>query len=259
MKQLGEVATIYRGRLIRKEELTCDGNIAVLSVAHVTPGWVRLHGEDEQDRIRENGEDITRYQVMPGDVVITSRGTQLRTGVYRDRPRHDTTISKNNPDQHQKQPSAVILSANLTGLRFEDEVLAEYVNIFFNSPQGIHQLTTLSEGASGINLGKKQLESLLIPWHVREVMAAMAARYQKALRAHEEAITQAAREWKTACDEINGLFDENKKSTFGDTTEEITQLLHVWQHVQTVAPVEKIAPKPKRSLPSKDRLLIELD
>ncbi|SMP53986.1 hypothetical protein [Anoxynatronum buryatiense] len=258
MKKLGELATIYRGRLIRKEELSPGGNIAVLSVAHVTPGWVRLRGEDEQDRIRENDEDMTRYQVLPGDVVITSRGTQLRAGVYREMPWHDTT-RKNGPAQHQKQPSAVILSANLTGLRFQDEVLAEYVNIFFNSPQGMHQLTTLSEGASGINLGKKQLESLLIPWHSREVMAAMAARYQNALRAHEEAITQAAREWKTACREINALFDETKGKAFGDVTEEATQLLHVWQRVQTMAPMEKIAPKPKVSTQTKDRLLIELD
>ncbi|MEN1761316.1 hypothetical protein [Anoxynatronum sibiricum] len=259
MKKLGEVAIIYRGRLIRKEELSPEGNIAVLSVAHVTPGWVRLPGEGDQDRIPENDEDMTRYQVLPGDVVITSRGTQLRAGVYREMSGHENATRKNGPAQHQKQPSAVILSANLTGLRFQDEVFAEYANIFFNSPQGVHQLTTLSEGTSGINLGKKQLESLLIPWHSREIMAAMAARYQNALQAREAAIIQAARDWKVACDEVNALFDETQEKAFGDVTEEATRLLNVWQRVQTIVPTKKMAPKPKVSKKAKDRLLIELD
>ncbi|MDW7671650.1 MAG: hypothetical protein SCK57_05960 [Bacillota bacterium] len=142
-QRLGNLAQIYRGRVILREDVEEQGSVSVLNVSNINDEEVQF---GQMDVIRLAEPELSKYRVKVNDLVVTARGTRFKCGVIRMLP-----------------STALILSGNLLGLRFTEPVHAEYLNIYFRTEKGKSQIEADASSNGGINLGKKTLEELMIP------------------------------------------------------------------------------------------------
>src|SRR5690606_22006101 len=69
--KLKDIAEIFRGKSILKQDLK-PGNTKVLNISNIEDGEVKL---EQLETIDEEERKIKRYEILPGDLVMTCRGT----------------------------------------------------------------------------------------------------------------------------------------------------------------------------------------
>lgn len=106
--KLKEVAEVFRGKSILKKDLS-PGNIAVINISNIENGEINY---TDLDTIDEEERKIKRYQLYTGDVVLSCRGTAIKSAVF------------------QAQNKTVIASANLIVIRPKEKVKGEFIKYF---------------------------------------------------------------------------------------------------------------------------------
>lgn len=217
-QRLGDLAQIYRGRVILKEDVDEQGSVSVLNVSNINDEEIKFA---QMDVIRMIEPELSKYQVNLNDLIVTARGTRFKSGIVRTLP-----------------PQAVILSANLLGLRFANPAHAEYLNIYFRTALGSSRIEDSASGNGGINLGKKNLEELVIPMMNKIEREALVEEFKREQQSYLRQVESARERWLHS---RQRLFSCLEKEAY------------------EAAETAERKPLRKRESRKKDRLFIELD
>lgn len=172
--KLKEIAEIFRGKSILKKDVSI-GKIAVLNISDIDNGAINY---SNMDRIDEEERKIKRYELADGDLVLTCRGTAIKTAVFR------------------KQDIIVIASANLIVIRPKAQVLGDYIKIFFESPMGMTLIKSFQRGTTVMNMNYVDIMEIEIPIVPMSQQLELTREHKKEFQIYNESIAKAEVRWQ---------------------------------------------------------------
>jgi hypothetical protein len=172
--KLREVADIFRGKSILKSDLR-PGNIKVLNISNLEDGEVHL---DQLETIEEEERKVKRYEIHPGDLVMTCRGTVNKLAVF---PECD---------------GMVIASANILVIRFKKCFLSQYAQIFLESPIGITLIQSFQRGTTVMNLNPSDIAEIELPLIPEEKQKEIVNHYLQEKARYRDTIREATKRWE---------------------------------------------------------------
>lgn len=176
---LKETATVFRGKAVTTR--SSSGNIGVINISNMTDTGIDYTG---LDMIEEEERKVARYALEDGDVLITARGTIIKTAVF------------------QKQSSTCITSANINVIRPSGNLRGAYLKLFLDSPVGGKLLKSLQRGSTVVNLNYKDLNELEIPVPPIQVQDALISEYNAGLTLYKQTLASAEEAWQGVQNEI---------------------------------------------------------
>ncbi|MFC0215040.1 restriction endonuclease subunit S [Paenibacillus chartarius] len=181
--KLRDVADIFRGKSILKQDLRA-GNIKVLNISNLENGEVILNSLETID---EEERKVKRYEIIPGDLVMTCRGTVNKFAVV---PEHD---------------GVVIASANILVIRFKKAIRSHYAQMFLESPTGTVLIQSFQRGTTVMNLNPADVAEIELPLLPEEKQLELVNRYLQEKERYKSAIREAETRWEKI---KNQLYDE---------------------------------------------------
>ncbi|GAC43622.1 restriction endonuclease S subunit [Paenibacillus popilliae ATCC 14706] len=172
--KISEIAEIFRGKSIMKNDLR-PGKIKVLNISNIEDGEVMLGQLDTMD---EEERKVKRYEIVPGDLVITCRGTVTKLAVF---PPCD---------------SIVIASANIIVIRFRATVRSHFAKIFLESPTGRALLQSYQRGTTVMNFNPADVGEIELPLRSEAEQDELIHRYIQEKERYLAAIQQATVRWE---------------------------------------------------------------
>lgn len=167
--KLHEVAEVFRGKSILKKDVK-PGKIMILNISNITDTGIDY---SNMDSIDEEERKIKRYELIDGDIVLSCRGSAIKTGVYR------------------KQKSIVIASANVIVIRPNNRVLSDYLKIFLESPVGIALIKSFQRGTTIVNINHTDIMEMEIPLLSIEEQKELIAHYKAESILYQQAVSKA--------------------------------------------------------------------
>jgi hypothetical protein len=171
--KLHEVAEVFRGKSILKKDVK-PGKIMVLNISNITDTGIDY---SNMDSIDEEERKIKRYELIDGDIVLSCRGSAIKTGVYR------------------KQKSIVIASANVIVIRPNNRVLSDYLKIFLESPVGIALIKSFQRGTTIVNINHTDIAEMEIPLLSIEEQKELAEKYAREVALYQETVARAEKRY----------------------------------------------------------------
>ncbi len=181
--KLKDVAEVFRGKSILKKD-TSLGSISVLNISNIEDGEVNY---SDMDTINEEERKAKRYELYTGDVVLSCRGTAIKSAVFETR---DKTI---------------IASANLIVIRPKENIKGEFIKIFFESPVGVAMIKSFQRGTTIMNINHVDIMEMEIPILPMDKQQEMIKRYNEELKVYKETIRKAESRWS---DMKNSIYNE---------------------------------------------------
>lgn len=188
--KLKDVAEVFRGKSILKKDTTV-GNISVLNISNIENGEINY---DNMDTINEDERKVKRYELIKNDVVLSCRGTAIKSAVVKETPTPNVVGVS---DSHQKQVlgSLLIASANVIVIRPKDKILGEYIKIFFESPIGMAIIKSFQRGTTIMNINYSDIMEMEIPLLSMDEQKKMIENYNEELRIYKDAARKAENRW----------------------------------------------------------------
>lgn len=177
--QLKETATVFRGKAVTS--LSDSGNVGVINISDMTETGINY---DSLGMIEEEERKISRYALEEGDVLITARGTVIKTAVF------------------QKQSFTCITSANINVIRPTGALRGAYLKLFLDAPVGGKLLKSLQRGSTVVNLNYKDLTELEIPVPPIQVQDTLIAEYNAGLTLYKQTLAAAEEAWQGVQNEV---------------------------------------------------------
>ncbi|MGI6359069.1 MAG: restriction endonuclease subunit S [Bacillota bacterium] len=171
--RLGDVAEVFRGKSILKND-TGPGEVAVLNLSNIEGGEIDYTA---LDTIGEPPGKVARYVLAEGDVVLSCRGTAIKSAVFR------------------QQERTVIASANLVVIRPGQSVLPAFLQVFLQSPLGLAMVKSLQRGTVVMNLNHLDIAEMRIPLLPLPEQRAIAERYLHEQAVYKRAVAEAENRW----------------------------------------------------------------
>jgi len=178
--KLKEVAEVFRGKSILKKD-TAPGSIAVLNISNIEDGEICYA---QLDTIAEEERKIKRYELLTGDVVLSCRGTAIKTAVF------------------TAQEQTIIASANLIVIRPGEKVSGGYLKIFLESPTGLALIKSFQRGTTIMNINNADIMEMEIPLLPLSRQQSMIDKYHAALNSYQVTVKKAASRWSQIKDSI---------------------------------------------------------
>ncbi|WP_319995708.1 restriction endonuclease subunit S [Trichococcus shcherbakoviae] len=178
--KLKEVAEVFRGKSILKKD-TVLGKISVLNISNIENGEIRYV---DMDTIEEDERKIKRYELLSGDVVLSCRGTAIKSAVF------------------ENQNNTIIASANLIVIRPKERLIGEYIKIFFESPIGLAIIKSFQRGTTIMNINHSDIMEMEIPIIPISEQKDMINLYHKELDIYKKTISDAERRWTNIKDNL---------------------------------------------------------
>lgn len=178
--KLKEVAEVFRGKSILKKD-TSLGSVSVLNISNIENGEIDYRNLDTID---EDERKVKRYELMTGDVVLSCRGTAIKSAVF------------------IAQDKTIIASANLIVIRPKEKVKGEFIKIFFESPVGLAIIKSFQRGTSIMNINHTDIMEMEIPLLPIGKQQEMIDRYHEELKIYKEAVQKAEARWSNTKDSI---------------------------------------------------------
>ena len=171
--KLKEVAEVFRGKSILKKD-TALGNISVLNISNIESGEIDY---SNMDTIQEEERKIKRYELVSGDVVLSCRGTAIKSAVF------------------VEQEKVIIASANLIIIRSKYKIVGEYVKIFLESPIGLAIIKSFQRGTSIMNINHSDIMEMEIPLIPLEEQKEIIKKYNEELSIYKKTVKEAENRW----------------------------------------------------------------
>lgn len=183
--KLREVADIFRGKSILKQDLR-PGKIKVLNISNLDDGEVILDGLETID---EEERKVKRYELIPGDLVMTCRGTVNKLAVF---PECGETV---------------IASANILVIRFKQAIRSHYAKIFLESPVGTALIQSFQRGTTVMNLNPSDVAEIELPHLSEDKQIDIINRYLQEKVRYTDTIREAANRWQKEREQLyNDLY-----------------------------------------------------
>jgi hypothetical protein len=188
--KLKDVAEIFRGKSILKKDTTV-GSVSVLNISNIENGEINY---DNMDTINEDERKVKRYELINNDVVLSCRGTAIKSAVIKETPTPDVVGVS---DSHQKQVFGFLLiaSANLIVIRSKEKLLGEYIKIFFESPIGMAMIKSFQRGTTIMNINHSDIMEMEIPLLSLDEQKEIIRNYNEELSIYKAAISKAESRW----------------------------------------------------------------
>ena len=178
--KLKEVSEVFRGKSILKKD-TVLGNISVLNISNIDNGEIKYL---DMDTIEEDERKIKRYELASGDVVLSCRGTAIKSAVF------------------EKQNKTIIASANLIVVRPKERVLGEYIKIFFESPIGLAIIKSFQRGTTIMNINHSDIMEMEIPIISIGEQKEIVNKYKNELNIYNKSVNEAESKWAKTKDNL---------------------------------------------------------
>lgn len=178
--KLKDIAEVFRGKSILKKDTTV-GNIRILNISNINNGEIDY---SNMDTIEEDERKIKRYELETGDVVLSCRGTAIKTAVF------------------EKQENIIIASANLIVIRPKKILLGDYIKIFFESPVGTAIIKSFQRGTNIMNINHSDIMEMEIPILKLEKQQQIIKLYKEELELYNNAIKEAKNKWNNITNQI---------------------------------------------------------
>lgn len=178
--KLKDIAEVFRGKSILKKD-TALGNISVLNISNIENGEIDYR---DMDTIDEEERKVKRYELNDGDVVLSCRGTAIKSAVF------------------AAQDKIIIASANLIVIRPKEKVKGEFIKIFFESPLGLAMIKSFQRGTTIMNINYADIMEMEIPLLPKNKQQEMVNQYNQELQVYKEATQKAAARWANIKDNI---------------------------------------------------------
>ncbi|MFU2164099.1 restriction endonuclease subunit S [Streptococcus pluranimalium] len=176
---LKEMSTIFKGRAIPSQ--VQGDSIGIINIININKGIIdyeRLKTYDDKDRI------VAKYYLKEGDVLIASKGTQLKIAVF------------------EEQDRPVVASSNFTIVRPSSKVMGHYIKLFLETQQGQDLLKATDRGKAVMNLSTREIGHIPIP-HLPLVKQEYAiGRYLRGQADYQRKMERAHSEWQRIQDEV---------------------------------------------------------
>lgn len=178
--KLKDVAEVFRGKSILKKDIS-PGTISVLNISNIENGEIDYR---DLDTIDEEERKVKRYELITGDVVLSCRGTAIKSAVFK------------------TQDKTIIASANLIVIRPKEKVKGEFIKIFFESPVGLAIIKSFQRGTTIMNINYADIMEMEIPLLPISKQQEMIDMYHKELKVYQETIKKAESRWSNIKDSI---------------------------------------------------------
>lgn len=178
--KLKDVAEVFRGKSILKKD-TSLGEISVLNISNIENGEIDYQN---MDTIDEDERKIKRYELFNDDVVLSCRGTAIKSAVF------------------QSQDKIIIASANLIVIRPKEKVKGEFIKIFFESPVGLAIIKSFQRGTTVMNINHADVMEMEIPLLSISKQEEIIDQYNKEFNVYKEVIKKAESRWSHIKDNI---------------------------------------------------------
>lgn len=178
--KLKDIAEVFRGKSILKKD-TALGNISVLNISNIENGEIDYR---DMDTINEEDRKVKRYELTSGDVVLSCRGTAIKSAVF------------------ETQDKTIIASANLIVIRPKEKVKGEFIKIFFESPIGLAIIKSFQRGTTIMNINYSDIMEMEIPLLTINKQQEMINQYNEELKVYKETIKKAEVRWSNIKDKI---------------------------------------------------------
>lgn len=155
--------------------------ISVLNISNIEDGEISYK---DMDTIKEEVRKIKRYELYSGDVVLSCRGTAIKSAVF------------------EAQDKTVIASANLIVIRPKEKVKGEYIKIFLGSPVGLAIIKSFQRGTTIMNINHADIMEMEIPLLPLSKQQEIIDRYDEELKVYKETIRRAEGRWSDIKDSI---------------------------------------------------------
>lgn len=219
--KLKDVAEVFRGKSILKKD-TAVGSVSVLNISNIENGEINY---EDMDTINEDERKVKRYELIKNDVVLSCRGTAIKSAVVKEIPTPNVAhISDSHQkqvlgsminetptpdvvgvsDSHQKQVlgSLLIASANLIVIRSKEKLLGEYIKIFFESPIGMAMIKSFQRGTTIMNINHSDIMEMEIPLLSLDEQKEIIRNYDEELNIYKSAISKAESRWNNTKNNI---------------------------------------------------------
>ncbi len=180
--KLKEIAEVFRGKSILKKD-TLPGNISVLNISNIENGEIDYR---DMDTINEEERKVKRYELTTGDVVLSCRGTAIKSAVFEDQDR------------------TIIASANLIVIRPKENIKGEFIKIFLESPVGLAIIKSFQRGTAIMNINYADIMEMEIPLLPINKQKEMVDQYNEELEMYKETVKKAEVRWSNIKD---GIYD----------------------------------------------------
>lgn len=171
--KLKDIAEVFRGKSILKKD-TSLGNISVLNISNIENGEIDYIN---MDTINEEERKVKRYELISGDVVLSCRGTAIKSAVF------------------ESQDRIIIASANLIVIRPKEKVKGEFIKIFFESPLGLAMVKSFQRGTTIMNINHTDIMEMEIPLVPLSKQQEMIEQYYDELKTYKETVRKAVERW----------------------------------------------------------------
>jgi hypothetical protein len=171
--KLKDVAEVFRGKSILKKDTTL-GDISILNISNIENGEIDYV---DMDTIKQEERKIKRYELFDKDVVLSCRGTSIKTAVF------------------EKQEKTIIASANLIVIRPKEKLKSEYIKIFFESPIGLAIIKSFQRGTTVMNINHSDIMEMEIPLIPMPEQKEMINKYNIEFSEYKKTITEAETRW----------------------------------------------------------------
>lgn len=177
---LGDVAKVFRGKAISKK--ADNGPVSVINISDISETGINY---SSLDTIDGSESKLDRYLLEDGDVLITSRGTVIKTAVFK------------------SQEKQCIASANINIVRTNKKVLlGAYLKLFLDSPAGNKMLKMLQRGETIVNINYQDILTLDVPTPSLEEQSSIIREYESGLELYKKTISAAEEAWLSIQDNI---------------------------------------------------------
>lgn len=180
--KLKDIADVFRGKSILKRD-TSFGKVSVLNISDIEDGEIDYN---DLDTINEEEKKVERYKLESGDVVLSCRGTAIKTAVFED------------------QGWTIIASANLIVIRPREKVRGEIIKMFLESPVGIAINKSFQRGTTVMNINYSDIMEMEIPVISMEDQEVFIDKYNKELKVYKDTVRKADERWLNIKEEIYG-------------------------------------------------------
>jgi hypothetical protein len=171
--KLKDIAEVFRGKSILKKDTTL-GSFSVLNISNIENGEIDY---SDLDTIEEEERKVKRYELSSGDVVLSCRGTAIKSAVF------------------ETQNKTIIASANLIVIRPKERVSGEYIKIFLESPIGLAIIKSFRRGTTIMNINHSDIMEMEIPLIPIREQKEMIDKYNNGLGIYKKTISEADSRW----------------------------------------------------------------
>lgn len=172
---LSSVAHIAFGIADTRHRAETGVSLPIVNLRHVQDGLLPPSA-DLDARVVPAGIDISRYTIRDRDVLVTSRGTQLRVGLV-------TPAS-----------TGALISAHIVVVRTREFLLPEVLLAFLRSAEGKHALHAVGRSSTGLlSLKRDDIAQLQVPVPSLDIQRRLAELVQASEQHHRAALDAAER------------------------------------------------------------------